>query len=148
MNKLLLDTNILLDIAVPSRPESDKALNILGRIDEGSDRGFICASSLKDFYYVMRKYSPEGTARGFVELFMAILETLPVDKGVCRFALDSNEPDFEDGIIRAIAENEGVDFIISRDKDAFSNPRVKSIDPSTYLEMVGEPQGSYSIADL
>lgn len=148
MSKLLLDTNVLLDIAVPSRPNSHEALLLLGRIDEGTDTGTISAGSLKDFYYVMRKYSNEKTARGFVRLFMAILCVMPIDAGVCTYAIECDEPDFEDGIIRAIAETESVDFIISRDDGAFSRSRIKSLAPASYLELAGPPSAFYDVVDM
>ena len=144
----MLDTNALLDLAVPSRPGSSEAVALLGRIDEGLDEGVVSATSLKDFYYVMQKYSSESSARGFVRLFMAILNVLPVDAGVCTCALDSGEPDFEDGIIRAIAENEKVDFIIARDEGAFAKSRVKAVPASVFLEMMGQPNGLYAVVDI
>ena len=148
MYRVLLDTNALLDLAVPSRPGSSEAVALLGRIDEGLDEGVVAATSLKDFYYVMQKHSSESTARDFVRLFMAILKVLPVDAGVCACALDSGEPDFEDGIIRAIAENEKVDFIITRDGGAFAKSRVKAVPTSVFLEMTGQPNGLYVVADI
>ena len=137
MHKLLFDTNALLDIAVPSRPESHEAVVLLGRVDEGLDEGFVAASSLKDFYYLMRKHASEPTARNFVRLFMALLNVLPIDSSICTCALEGDEPDLEDGLIRAVAENEGVDFVITRDKTAFEKSRIKAVPPSIYLEMTG-----------
>ena len=148
MNRLLLDTNVLLDLAVPSRPKSEEAVALLGRIDEGFDEGLVSVGSLKDFYYIMQKHSSESTARGFVRLFMALLTVLALDSGVCACALESDEPDFEEGIVRFLAENEKADFIITRDEKAFARSRIKSLSPSDYLEMMGQPQGSYAIVDL
>ena len=148
MYRILFDTNVLLDFAVPSRPGSAEAVALLGRIDEGLDEGVVSASSLKDFYYVMQKHSSESTARGFVRLFMAILNVLPVDAGICTCAIENDEPDFEDGIIRAIAENEKVDFVITRDESAFATSRVKAVSASLYLEMMGQPQVHYAIVDI
>ena len=148
MSKVLFDTNVLLDIAVPSRPGSDDALALLGRADEGLDSGVVCAGSLKDFYYVMQKYSTEAIARGLVRLFMEMLEVAPVDLAICRSAIDGNEPDFEDGIIRAAAEDLKADFIITRDESAFLRSRIKSVSPSLYLEIAGYPQQGYAVADL
>lgn len=143
MNRILFDTNALLDIAVPSRPESEEALMLLGRVDEGLDTGTVSAGSLKDFYYVMRKYSDEKTAREFTRLFMEMLEVLAIDGPICAYALDCGESDFEDGIIRAIAENEAVDFIITRDEGAFARSHVKTLPPATYVELMGPPSCAY-----
>lgn len=46
----------------------------------------------------------------------------------------SNEPDFEDGLIRACAEHVGVDYIISRDEAAFAKSPIKRLSPRQYLD--------------
>ncbi len=66
---------------------------------------------------------------GFVILAPVSAETLDA-------ALRSNEPDFEDGIVRAVAEIEGMDFILTRDAKAFAGSRVRSMTCSQYLRDV------------
>ena len=46
-----------------------------------------------------------------------------------------NEPDFEDDLVRAVAELEGADFIITRDSAAFAKSKVKSVTAAEYLEL-------------
>lgn len=58
-----------------------------------------------------------------------------LDVEACVVALESNEPDYEDGCIRAIAERAGVDFIITRDKKAFARSYVKAYTAREYLEL-------------
>ena len=66
---------------------------------------------------------------------MGLLVIAPVDAEVCDLALNSNEPDFEAGIIRACAELNDADFIITRDKAAFANSKVRSVDAAEYLQI-------------
>ena len=49
-------------------------------------------------------------------------------------ALASNEPDFEDGMIRAAAEQASANFILSRDAKAFANSTVPRIEPIYFVE--------------
>ena len=51
----------------------------------------------------------------------------------CDRSLKSNEPDFEDGLVRACAELNGADFIITRDEDAFVGSKVKSVTAKEFL---------------
>ncbi len=136
MIKLLLDTNFLLDLLVPDRPGSESAAALAKAIDEGRFEAEVSAGSLKDVYYVGCKYADERIVRSMIEAFMDAYSVKAVDETVCRMAIRSHEPDFEDGIIRAIAETSGVDVIITRDADAFANSLVRSMSAKAFLAAV------------
>lgn len=136
MSKLLLDTNILLDIIHTERPESDEAFEVVRLCNGGGDIGFMSSLSLKDVYYVLSKYDGERLARRYVLDLMGLFAIVPVGAEECDIAIHSNEPDFEDGLVRAAAELEGIDFILTRDKDAFRGSRVRSLTCAEYLDEV------------
>ena len=136
MTKLLLDTNLLLDLLVPDRPESESAAVLAKAIDEGRFEAAVSAGSLKDAYYVGCKYADERIVRGMIEAFMDAYSVMAVDDAVCRMAIRSRESDFEDGIISAIAETSGVDVIITRDASAFASSLVKSMSARAFLAAV------------
>ena len=136
--RLLLDTNILLDFMDPARPESDAAVEVFRRCIGGTCEGFICATSLKDLYYVGRKHLGEQAARDFYRAFLAAFAVLGIDDTVCRMALDSNEPDIEDAIVRVLAEENDIDFILTRDAEAFRASSVCSLSAATFLQLFPE----------
>lgn len=133
-SRALLDTNVLLDLIIEGRPGHEAALGIIDLVDAGRLRCCIAATSLKDVYYITRKYLPETMARSWLDFFMDTFEVLPVDETVCRTARASDEPDFEDGIIRACAEASFIDVILTRDADAFLASNVAKSSPSEYLD--------------
>ena len=53
-------------------------------------------------------------------------------------SLESNEPDFEDGLIRACAELNDMDFIITRDEAAFRKSTVRAVDCAEFLSICDE----------
>ena len=136
MYRLLLDTNVLLDAILPDRPEQRETHRILARCNGGGDMGIACGLSLKDVYYIASKRLDEPTARKAVAWLTQLLVIGPVGPEECLDALVSNEPDFEDGLVRSCAELNDVDFIISRDKDAFAGSRVRCVTSREYLEKV------------
>lgn len=136
MSDLLLDTNILLDVVDKRRPESDEARRVLELCNGGGDRGFACAMSLKDVYYVLSRFHGEKDARRLVGELMGFVILAPVSAETLDAALRSNEPDFEDGIVRAVAELEGMDFILTRNARAFAGSRVRSMTCGQYLRDV------------
>lgn len=136
MHRLLFDTTILLDAVTPSRPEQRETYRLLARCNGDGDMGIACGLSLKDVYYVTRKRFDEPTARKAVEWLTKLLVIGPISAEECVEALGSNEPDFEDGLIRLCAELNDCDFIISRDKDAFAGSTVRCVTAREYLTKV------------
>ena len=136
MSRLLLDTNILLDAVMRERPQSAEARQVLDRCSGWGDMGLVAAVSLKDLYYVLGKCWGEPTARECVEQLMGLVVVAPVGGEEADLALHAGEPDFEDGLVRACAELNDVDFIITRDAAAFRKSRVRSVSAAEYLEIV------------
>lgn len=138
MSKLLLDTNILLDVVDVRRPESQQAREVLRDCNGGGDMGFACATSLKDVYYVLGKFFGEKKARELTSDLMGFVIILPIGAEECDLAIHSNEPDFEDGLVRAAAELEGVDFILTRDRAAFGHSHIRSMSCAEFLTEIHE----------
>ena len=133
MCRLMIDTNILLDALDSRRPDSQAAREVLDRCNGWGEFGMASAVSFKDVYYFTGKMRGELWARSATNRLMDLVAVAPVDGEICDMAIRSNEPDFEDGIIRACAELKGADFIITRDKDAFANSKIRSVTAPEYL---------------
>ena len=100
----------------------------------GALTGYVPALSLKDAYCILTKYFDGPSAREFVAAALDAFEILPIDESICRIAIASDEPDFEDGLIRASAEVAPVDFIISRDERAFRRSTIKRMSAQEYVD--------------
>lgn len=136
--RLLFDTNVLLDALVEGRPQSQEAWKVLGRCNGGGDMGLATSGSLKDVYYVLARGGREAKAREAISLLTDLLVVAPVGAEECELALHEGEPDFEDGLVRACAELNDVDFILTRDARAFKRSSVRSVTCAEYLEICGE----------
>ena len=133
MYRILLDTNILLDSVIPNRPQHDEALALLKWCNGSGDYGFAAATSFNDAYYVLCRAYSEAIAREALENLLILVAVAPVSAEECDRSLRSNEPDFEDGLIRACAELNGADFIVTRDRDAFAGGKVRSVTAKEFL---------------
>lgn len=136
MIKIVADTNFLLDIMVDGRPDSASALGVFDVMFSDKVAIAICAGSLKDAYYIARRDLDDSARRAWLKLFLDSFDVFPVDSLLCRTALQSDEPDFEDGLIRACAEWWEADFIVSRDRKAFVNSRVPRIETPDLLRLI------------
>lgn len=135
MCRVLIDTNILMNSLSPTRPEHQEAREVIDYCSGWGDFGMVCGLSLKDVYYLSTKLYGEQKARDIVRKLMDLLVIAPVDGEVCDMALSSDEPDFEDGIIRACAELNDADVIVTHDKDAFAHSLIRSMTAAEYLEI-------------
>lgn len=138
MHRLMLDTNVLLDAVDPSRPEAAAARSVLSWCNGSGDRGIACSASLKDVYYIMEKRYNETVAREAVERLTGLLSIGNLGPEECIDALNTNEPDFEDGLVRSCAELNDADFIITRDAAAFAGSPIKSMTPRQFEKAVIE----------
>ena len=133
MDRVLLDTNVLLDFFSTTRSDHDVVVALLVRMRAAKVSIAVAATSLKDTYYVLSRSDGEPVARQAVTSAMATMDILPIDAECCRTALAGTEPDFEDGLIRTAAETAELDYIISRDTRAFTGSRVPRLTPADAL---------------
>lgn len=135
MLRIVLDTNILLDVAQRREPWFDASKRL---IEAGKDHRQMSAAvaslSLKDVYFIISKRANEGEARAFLSFIMQSCEVLNVGAKTCAMALSGPEPDFEDGLIAAAAVEAGADAIISRDEAAFNNLPIPKINPKLFAD--------------
>ena len=135
-NEFVMDTNVLIDLFDGRRPMNKVVLRLVQLAEEGPLVLYIPVLSLKDAYFILRRQKMSDAAiRENFRMIINLANTVIADMSA-RDALDSlngNEPDFEDGLIRAVAERLGVDAIISRDVDAFKNSPIPRISPAEAL---------------
>ena len=81
---------------------------------------YALSSSLNEIYYALHShYMSEGEARASIRDIAETFDLVDLTGLQVFAALDSDEPDYEDGLIRSVAEALQVDAIISYDKKAF-----------------------------
>lgn len=133
--RLLFDTNVLLDAIDARRPQSREAQDVLLLCNSGEAMGLVTPGTLKDVYYILTKQFDEPHARRTVSVLIDMLVILPVEAECCVRAATSAEPDFEDGLLRAAAELNEIDFILTRDARAFRGSTIRSVTCAEYLEI-------------
>lgn len=134
MDSVLLDTNFLLDLAISTRPGSVAARQVFDMSTNGMLTAYVASSSL----YIARKELGEQNRREWISLFLDSFMMEGFSAAVCRAALGSDEPDFEDGLVRALAESLSVDAIVTRDLAAYGGSKVPSMTPEELLTSIAE----------
>lgn len=126
-----VDTDILLDIASGARKGfHDDATLFYAAVGKSDVKLYASVSALKDVYYVLCKnYCDKSKAREAIRFFMSTFTVVDLTKAMAEQALESDEPDFEDGIVRISAEICECKYIVSRDVKAFKNGSAKRLEP-------------------
>lgn len=137
--RVLLDTNVLLDYLDARRAEHDVARRLVHAALAADGVLVAPASSYKDAYYILRcSLGSEAAAR---ELLRGLIECVPITPIDLRGSdlapsVVSDEPDFEDALVRRLAERERLVAIVTRDASAFRASFVPVFDPREFLELL------------
>lgn len=120
MGSLLFDSNALIYWVYPDSPHHDEVSDLLHRALTEGVSVYALSSSLNEIYYALhRHYMTEADARDSIREIAEVFDLVDLTGLLVFDALDSDEPDYEDGLVRAAAEALQVDAIVSYDKKAF-----------------------------
>jgi predicted nucleic acid-binding protein len=135
-DRLLLDTNILIDYLAVRQPFYPLArkLMILGAVQEVEL--WLCASQVSDAFYVLSEGTKESlcsVAKEKLRQCRQFIRLCEVTEQDIDTALNSDWDDLEDTSICVCAEKLSADFIITRDA-AFKTGRIPAIGPEDYFD--------------
>ena len=129
-----LDTNVILDIALEREAFFEQSAQIFEKLSEGKIICFVSATSLKDIYFLISKEKSKPVAKDFILDLLEIMEILAVDRNSIVQALNSSFSDFEDSIQNSVATQNGLDWIITRNKKDFRHSELQVLTPEEALE--------------
>jgi predicted nucleic acid-binding protein len=115
--KVLIDTNIILDVLLNREPFAKAAYEILKKVEEEKLKAYITAVSITDIYYFIRKnLSHENSIKAIKALFN-ILNIISITKTDIEKAIQHTEyTDLEDALQYQASIKIGCDKIVTRDK--------------------------------
>lgn len=135
--RVVLDTNVILDYLSAKREHHRDAVDLLEELFYNDGEVVIPAGCIKDAYYILcRHYHDEEIVRLRLDGFRQVVQVAELTNAVLDVAFSSNEPDLEDGMVRATAELCGADAIITRDERAYRASTVPSMDARAYLSQL------------
>ncbi|MUL37884.1 type II toxin-antitoxin system VapC family toxin [Gloeocapsopsis dulcis] len=119
--KILIDTNIVLDLLLEREPFIESAIALFEQIEQGKLVGYIAATTITNIFYIIRKAESRETAIAAIQRILTGLQLCAVDRTVVATALNIGLKDFEDSIQLACAVLNYLDGIVTRDLKDFSN---------------------------
>ena len=133
MKKVLLDTNIVLDILLKRVDFYKDAVEIIKISEKNYIKGCLTATTITDIYYVIKKQYGIEESLKILSNFINYIEILKVTEISIKNALISNIKDFEDAIQVEIAKENNIELIITRNYKDFKNSDIKVLTPKEFL---------------
>ncbi|MEI8102146.1 MAG: PIN domain-containing protein [Chlorobium sp.] len=135
MKKVLIDTDVILDLFFDREPFSEDAAKVLSLCESREITGFITSVIISNVYYLLRRSSTHEKVIEKLTQLMTITEVLTTDKDVILKALNSNFRDFENALQNYSAEFNGhIDVILTRNIKDYKNSSLGIMTPGNYLK--------------
>jgi len=133
MEKLLIDTNIIIDLLAKREQFYEDAQELFTLADEKNLLLFISALSFANTHYILTKHLSTDEARKTLIKFKTLVEVLPFDDKILELALASDFSDFEDAIQYYTALDNKVEIIITRNKKDLKKSTLPVLTAKEYL---------------
>ena len=130
---ILIDSDVLLDVALREEPFFRESAAFLLEAGRSSEPACIAWHSVSNVYYVARRRDPDADARGFILNLLEWVEIAPTDAESVRFAASLPMDDFEDALQVAAAEACGARQIVTRNLRDYSASPIPAVSPQEAL---------------
>lgn len=126
--RALLDTDVLLDVALARKPHAADSAAVL-RWAEAGGAAAVAWHSLTNCAYLLR-----GSGRPFLERLLRLVEVAPVATADAHRALDLPMSDVEDAFQAAAALAWRADVIVTRNISDYRHSPVRALSPAMFLK--------------
>ena len=136
VNRILVDTNILLDYLLEREPFFEDAKQVIMSCINGKSNGCIAAHSISNMFFILRKDYSAKERREILLNLCKIFDIEGIDKAKLISGLQNeNFSDFEDCLQMECAKSYGADYIVKRNVSDYATSEVKAIIPKDYLKL-------------
>ena len=134
MSRLLIDTNIIIDLLSKRDKFYDEAADLFSRADKKELELTISSLTFANTNYVLSKLKSAKEAREILRKFKVLVELLSLDDKITELALsDDNFPDFKYGLQYYSAIENQIEIIITRNKKDFKNSKIPVLTAREFL---------------
>jgi predicted nucleic acid-binding protein len=121
---ILLDTDVVLDLALGREPWVEDAAALFARLETGPKRSFVAWHTISNAYYLLAGDGGDRRVRDFLVELTRIAAVVPTSSEDVRFAASLPLNDFEDALQVAAAVAAGAEVIVTRNVADFEHAPV------------------------
>jgi predicted nucleic acid-binding protein len=134
---ILIDTDILIDVALDREPFAESAAALLDRLEQDPGMGYVAWHSISNFYYMVAPEHGKTNARKLVLELTAFIEVAPASTAHIRRAIELPLKDFEDSMQVAAALACDAQMIATRNVKDYLRSPVRAVSPEQALKAIG-----------
>lgn len=139
--RLLLDTNVLIDIYDRRKPFYKGAYKLLIMQVFGDAELWASSKSFTDIFCTLsKKYRREKIYDAF-EASFEWLELCPIEEDDIKLAVSEGWEDLEDCVVDIAARKINADFLITRDSKGFEKSKISAMSPAEFLAHIKDEYG-------
>lgn len=131
--KVLIDTNVALDLLQQREPFVYDALQIFALGEAGRMNLYLSTDAISTIYYVVAKNADAATGREAISKLLDFVSLAALDDRAVLRGLVLDFVDVEDALVAAVAERESVQAIITRNVQDFKGSPVPVMTPKEFL---------------
>ena len=134
--KLLIDTNVVLDVLLRREPFSKTAAEVLNLTQRDEVREYVSASAITDIYYIANKQMKDRDAvRDLLKRLLMVVSVVAVSEREIQNALNLAWGDFEDSVQYSVALLNEMDGIVTRNPSDYQEANMRIWLPEQALEL-------------
>jgi predicted nucleic acid-binding protein len=135
MEKVLVDTDVVLDFFFDRKPFSEHAAKLFSLCELKQIEAFITPVICSNAYYLLRQNSTHEKAIEKLSLLLSITNVLVMDRDTILNAISSDFKDFEDALQNFAAAKSGfIDIILTRNVKDYKTSELGVMTPESYLQ--------------
>ncbi len=134
--KLLIDTNVVLDVLLRREPFSKTAAEVLNLTQRDDVQEYVSASAITDIYYIANKQMKDCDAvRDLLKRLLMVVSVVAVSEREIQNALNLAWGDFEDSVQYSVALLNEMDGIVTRNPSDYQEANMRIWLPEQALEL-------------
>jgi len=135
MDKVLIHTDVILDLLLDRKPFSDDAANLLSLCELKRIQGFVSPIIISKVYCILRQTAKHEKVIESLLQLMTIVDVLTIEKATILQALGSEFTDFEDALQNYATETDSnVTIIITRNIKDYKKSTLGVMTPENFLK--------------
>jgi predicted nucleic acid-binding protein len=131
---ILLDTDILVDVALDRAPHAADAASLLDALEHRPGSAFIAWQTISNFYYLLAPTRGRPGAKAFLVDLSRFVDVARTTTESLRYAAQLEMKDFEDAMQVAAAAACGADAIATRNVRDYAKSPIRAARPGALLD--------------
>lgn len=134
--KILIDTNVILDVLCNRKEFVDDSAKVFKLCEVKKLTGYISALSIPNIVYIMRKELDEEKIREVIDKLSLVFNIVDLKGDDLKKATTLDFSDYEDAVQSQQATRIKVDYIVTRNIKDYKNSKVMAIKPAELFERI------------